>query len=139
MAVINGTNLFVKSGTAAAEVLIAASTGFTITVNQNMIDSTTKDSSKWAENLDGNRSWSVTCDFLYDPTGTNNFIELVDLIIADTNTMSIVAGDDATSGEVNWSGNVRIDTTSITANDNDAAGGSVSFIGNGALTKNTVI
>ena len=88
--------------------------------------------------MDGNRSWSVTCDFLYDPSGSNNFIELLDLIIADTNTMSIIAGDDTTVGEVYYSGNVRIDSTSISANDNDAAGGSVSFIGNGALSKTEV-
>lgn len=139
MAVINGTTLLVKSGASGAEVTIAAATGFTITVNQNIIDATTKDSSKWAENLDGNRSWSVTCDYLYDPTGANTFIDLVDEIIADTNDMYIVAGDDATSGEVYWTGKVRIDTTSLSGNDNEAAGGSVSFIGNGALTKNTTV
>lgn len=135
MAVINGTDLIVKVGVASSEVVIAASTGFTLTVNQNIIDSTTKDSAKWAENLDGNRSWTVSCDYLYDPAGTKTFVDLVDEIIADTNEMSIVCGAVGTAGDISWTGKVRIDTTSINGNDNDAAGGSVSFIGNGALAK----
>ena len=137
MSVINGTDLIVKTGTSGAEVVIAASTGFTITVNENIIPSTSKDSSKWEENLDGNRSWSVTCDYLYDPSGTNTFEDLVDLIIAGTNTMSIVAGKVGTAGDISWEGDVRIDTTSLSGNDNEASGGSVSFIGNGELTKVT--
>lgn len=139
MAVLNGTDLIVKTGVAASEVVIAASKGFTLTVNENMIDSTTKDSAKWAENLDGNRSWSVTADYLYDPAGANGFEELIDLIIAGTNTLSIVCGKVGTAGDISWTGNVRVDTASLTGNDNEAAGGSISFIGNGELTKVTAV
>ncbi len=134
MAVINGTALYVK----LSGVLVAAATGYTLTINQNVIDSTTKDSSKWAENLNGTRSWSISVDFLYDPAGTLNFVELIDFLIADVANLAVIAGDDVTVGEVNYTGTARIEAISITPNDNDASGGSVNLVGNGPLVKATV-
>jgi TP901-1 family phage major tail protein len=143
MAKVNGTNLLVYYGPAGSEVLIAAGTGYTLDVKEDLIDATTKDSTgKWKENIEGEKSFTLSVDFLYDtnPGTDKNFDDLITLITtADNNDVSIVCGDKTTSGSKYYSGNVRMSAISWKANKNEAAAGSATFEGNGALSVNTVV
>ena len=143
MAKISGTKLLVYQGAAGSEVLIAASVGYTLEINEDLNDATTKDSpGGWKESIEGEKSFSLTCDYLYDtnPSPNSNFDDLVALITGtDANDISIVAGDKVTVGSKYYSGKVRLSAVSLKANKNEAAAGSATFEGNGELTLNTVV
>ena len=71
--VFNGTNLLLKAiadgGTLAT---IGHTTSCTLSVNQELPDATTKDSSGYAENINGLRSFEISFDGLVDYTDDQN-------------------------------------------------------------------
>lgn len=144
MAVINGSKVLIYTSTdgGTTKALVGASTSFTLNINENLPDATTKDSNMWVENIEGNRSWDVSIDGLYDasPTGTDeNWNELIALILTDDNNdITLVMGDSTTSGSTYWSGSARLSNPSVTFGLDEAANASYAFTGNGALTSTTV-
>ena len=144
MATVNGKNLVVKWGTAASEVAIACSTTCTLTISQAMTEATCKDADSWTSQIEGQKSWEITVDALYqesDAVGTSQFIDLADLIIQDTataNSTSVVFeqlnNPLLTTTNNMWSGLARMTSCNLTGDDNSPATYSATFVGNGPLT-----
>lgn len=141
MATVLGTDLIVKFGTAASEVATACATNCTLTIDQAEIDATCKNAEQWKYALDGQKSWTVTTDGLYqddDATGQGGFVDLSELIVTGPNTCSVVFGG-TESGDNIWTGEARLTSCTLNGPDNEASTYSATFMGNGpiALTQIT--
>lgn len=138
MATINGTDLVLKFGTAASEVVVACSTSCTITINQATVDATCKDAESWANSIAGQKTWEMTVDALYqdnDAVGTGGFVDLSELIVTGPNTANVIFGNkDAPTTGNSWSGTAIMTTCSLNADGDAAATYSATFTGTGPLT-----
>jgi hypothetical protein len=117
MAKFNGTTLLLYN----AGTLFAAQKNCTFSWEQDLIDATCKDSSGWAEHINGIRT--STCDFegLFSTTGLNS-VELMGYITSRTSILVVATGSGVTIvGEAN------LKTFSINAPKEEAAGLSGTF------------
>jgi len=119
-------------------VTMAATMSFSLTVNSNLIDITTKDSDAWGDSLYGFKDWEVSFEGLYDPSATFNAEEVYDAIVADDPVYLEMAVIDGTGGGLVFSGNANATGFTMTAAYNDAVSFSGSFKGAGTLSKGTV-
>ncbi len=113
MAVFNGTDLLIKTGTSGSEVTIGHTTSCSISLTQDLPDATTKDSSGWSEVIAGVKGGSISFDGLVDYSDSNNAVDLIADLVAGT-AVSFVFGT-AVSGETIYSGSGYIDSIEITA------------------------
>lgn len=135
MATVVGTDLVVKFGDAGSEVKTACATSCTLTIDQAEIDATCKDAGQWKSPLDGQKSWTVTTDGLYqddDAEGSGGFVDLSELIVTGPNDCTVVFGGEATGDNI-WTGKARITTCTLNGPDNEASTYSATFMGNGPL------
>ena len=103
MSQINGTSVLVyNDGT-----LIAAQTDCTINVNQDLIDTTNKSSSGWANHINGLKDGSVSCGALYSTTGKSVedlFADIIGgtsvLLVVDMNGTPVVAEANISSSNI---------------------------------------
>ena len=138
MATISGTDLVVKFGTAAAEVKTMCATSCTLNINQANVEASCKDSGDWYTGVEGQKSWEVTSDNLYDPDAVDGgFIDVSDLIITGPNKCSVVFGQEETGGTI-WTGEAQITAASLTGADNTPATWTCTFMGLGELVKGIV-
>jgi predicted secreted protein len=119
-------------------VAMAATKSFTLTINSNLIDTTTKDSDAWGDSLYGFKDWEVSFDGLYDPASTFNAEEVYDAIVGDTTVILEMAVIDGTGGGLVFRGNANATGFTMTAGYNEAVTFSGGFKGAGELTKGTV-
>jgi predicted secreted protein len=119
-------------------VTMAATRSFTLTINSNLIDTTTKDSDAWGDTLYGFKDWEVSFDGLYDPSAVFNAEEVYDAILADDTVFLEMAVIDGTGGGLVFSGNANATGLTMSAAYNDAVTFSGSFKGAGLLSKGTV-
>ena len=134
MAKLSGKNMLVLvNGT-----VMAATKNFTLTINSNLIDTTTKDSTAWGDTLYGFKDWEVTFDGLYDPAAVFNAEEVYDAIVADTTVILEMAVIDGTGGGLVFRGNANATGFTMSAAYNEAVTFSGGFKGAGALNKGTV-
>lgn len=119
-------------------VTMAATKSFTLTINSNLIDTTTKDSDAWGDSLYGFKDWEVTFDGLYDPAATFNAEEVYDAIVGDTTVTLEMAVIDGTGGGLVFSGEANATGFTMTAGYNEAVTFSGGFKGAGTLSKGTV-
>jgi len=141
MALIQGKNLVVKFGTGATSGAtmdsVYCSTTCSLTINNEALNATCKDSGSWQGNIAGIRSWEVTTDGLYNPTASaGGFIDISDLILDDNNVAYVQFGQTGGS-ETIWSGATMLTTCSLTGDIEETSSWSASFAGNGALSKTT--
>lgn len=138
MAIISGTDLVVKFGTAAAENVTVCGTSCTLNINQQVTEISCKGSGQWFDGTEGQKSWEVTCDNLYDPAAASGgFIDISDLLITGPNTCSVVFGQEG-SGDTIWTGTAQVASASLNGPDNESATWTVTFTGLGELVKGTV-
>jgi predicted secreted protein len=83
--VINGNDLKVSLGEGTTHALLC-STSCSLTINQDTIDSSCKNSGAWGEFIAGGKSWEVSADGVYK---TSEFLsvgvkELTEFIINST-------------------------------------------------------
>jgi predicted secreted protein len=134
MAKLSGKNMLVLvNGT-----VMAATKSFTLTINSNLIDTTTKDSDAWGDSLYGFKDWEVSFDGLYDPDATFNAEEVYDAIVGDTTVILEMAVIDGTGGGLVFRGDANATGFTMTAGYNEAVTFSGGFKGAGELTKGTV-
>lgn len=128
MAKVNGTLFAVYSGSDK----ILSSTSATLNVNQDLPDVTNKDSSGWAEHINGLRDWSIDFEGMYETTGSGlTADEIVAIIVARTADATVSFTPDAlTSG---WDGSGTFQNISITADMEAGVTFSGTIVGNGAL------
>jgi len=135
MAKLNGSKLrVIVNG-----VKIAGATGFTFDGDINLLSTADKDSAGWEENDYGRRSWTVSVDALYDPSGVYTAEEIIDLMINKTSitTLEIAQIDGVGGGHV-WNGAAKLKSFSLKGNADEIATISAVFNGSGALTKGTI-
>lgn len=102
-----------------------------ITLNQNLIPTTSKDDSNWTTRLAGERDWQVTVDALWDETNSFDLVDAANLIINATEVT--VEFTTATASETAFYGQAFLQTQTINAAMGDATGGGLTFVGDGAL------
>lgn len=139
MATIKGTDLVVKIGAEGLEEKLYCSTTCTLNLTQDTVQASCKDGEQWAAAVEGQKSWTVSVEGLYDDepeAGTKGFIDLADLIIDGPNDSTLVFGQETPiEGDTYWSGQAILTSCSLTGPDNEFATWSAEFTGNGALTK----
>ena len=138
MAQINGTLVLLQDdGTAFGFV-----TDSTLNVNMDLPDSSTKDSSGWAEHITGQRSWDVSVDGFASFGTTDNTATFFDYI-ADRTDVDIEFQPDTASADVTgavnaFTGTASMGSVSFGAPNEDTATISGTFTGNGTLTRTAI-
>ena len=141
--VFNGTSLVVLIGTE----VIGFATSCSLSIAIDTPDASTKQSLGWAEEIGGQKSWSVTTDGLATvvPGATATYIstaELSALAVARASVLvkfttvnnGTVDGVTPVAGDVIYSGQAFIESVDMTADMENPVTYSVSFKGTGALT-----
>jgi predicted secreted protein len=141
--VFNGTSLVVLIGTE----VIGFATSCSLSLAIDAPDASTKQSLGWADEIGGQRSWSVTTDGLATvvPGTVATYVttaELNALAIARTSVLvkfttvdnSTVGGVTPVTGDVIYSGQAFIESVDMTADMENPVTYSVSFKGTGPLT-----
>lgn len=144
--VFNGTSLVVLIGSE----VIGYATSCSLSLAIDAPDASTKQSLGWADEIGGQRSWSLTTDGLATvvPGSVASYIsttELNNLAIARTAVTvkfttvdnSIVGGVTPVSGDTIYSGSAFIESVDMTADMENPVTYSVSFKGTGPLTIGT--
>lgn len=144
--VFNGTSLVVLIGTE----VIGYATSCSLSLAIDAPDASTKQSLGWADEIGGQRSWSLTTDGLATvvPGSVASYIsttELNNLAIARTPVQvkfttvdnSTVGGVTPVSGDTIYSGSAFIESVDMTADMENPVTYSVSFKGTGPLTIGT--
>jgi predicted secreted protein len=144
--VFNGTSLVVLIGTE----VIAFATSCSLSIATDAPDASTKQSLGWADEIGGQKSWSLTTDGLATvvPGAVATYIsttELSNLAIARTAVTvkfttvdnSTVGGVTPVTGDTIYSGSAFIESVDMTADMENPVTYSVSFKGTGALTIGT--
>lgn len=134
--VFNGTDLIVK----VDDKKIGHATSASFTVNADLPDATTKDSSGWAENIHGLRSFSVSGDGLVDysddGTTTQGAVSIRDLIL-DRTSVTLYWGTE-TTGDTIYTASAKCASIEETAEMESPVSYSFEFTGSGAITKATL-
>lgn len=129
MAKVNGTVMLIAEG---SNTVLWTKTA-TLNLEQDLPDSSTKDSAGWAEHINGQRNWTIDYDGAYDIIGTgltpNEIIALivgrdVDTTVKFGLTASLASG---------FSGKGTFKNISITAGMEDVVTFSGTIVGNGPL------
>lgn len=116
--------------------LIGESLESELSISQNLIDATTKDSSNWAEHIKGVRTASISVSGLIDYASSFGVDEFADMIVSAQSANFVFATTVAT--DTSYTGTVDLsDLTQSHAND-DVAGWSGTLQVTGTLTKTTV-
>jgi len=144
--VFNGTSLVVLIGTE----VIAFATSCSLSIAIDAPDASTKQSLGWADEIGGQKSWSLTTDGLATvvPGSVATYIsttELSNLAIARTAVTvkfttvnnDTVGGVTPVTGDTIYSGSAFIESVDMTADMENPVTYSVSFKGTGALTIGT--
>ena len=129
---INGDDMLIYADGVAVGHSIDAS----MSVSMDNPDSTTKDSSRWAEHIHGDRSWEVSGSGLVVPASSMNATEVVDFILNASDVH--IRYSTGTAGDIEWRGQVSVSSCSVSAPHNSAMGFDFTFTGTGALTKVTI-
>lgn len=129
MAKKNGTDwLIYVDGT-----VVGCATDSTLTVNRETIDTSCKDSEGWADNLSGQKSWELTSENVLDLAASYGYEEAFDELVG-TNDVTVKM-DTTFSGEPYLEGSARITSLELNAPNEDVTTMSVTFEGNGEITK----
>lgn len=141
MGYLNGTDLllFHDDGTKKP---FAGSTSHSLSINNELRDTATKDSANWLEKIKGRSSWSISCDGLVSFDSDYGYAKLFDLM-KDEDSIEIVfaiadrSGNDVQpdTTKINYTGKVIIESLEMSAADNDNTTYSVTLQGSGELTK----
>jgi len=134
--IINSTLFALYTGTSGSEVKIANSTNTELTINQELRETTTKDSQGWKDNLEALRNFTGSGEFFVEIGVANGANELQNSI--DNRTTLTAYWSTEVTGDLFWRGTVYLTSLSISAGVEDNVTASISFEGTGAITKNTV-
>lgn len=137
--VFNGTNLVILIGTE----VVAHAKNCSLSVKENLPDASTKDSGGWAEEIGGQRSWSLKADGLATVEPTNPNYSVGDLFTALNNRVAVTVkfttyvGGSQVAGDLYWSGSAFVESLDVTADMEAPVTYSASFTGTGVLTQAT--
>jgi len=129
---MNGTDLLAYVGGVA----VGQSKDFSISIDSDMIDATTKDSNKWKEFLAGDKGWTADVEALVDFAQSEGFSECFSDVTNGTK-ITVKFGTEVT-GDARWTGDAYVSNLSLNAPMNDVVSYSFSLQGTGSLTEETV-
>ena len=137
---INGTLVFLSKDVAGTAKNVANLIANSITVGSNVIDVSSKSSGSWAENIDGRKNWSMSCESVVEfdtsvGAGETSMQDTLTDQIAGT-AWSVVFGSGVT-GDPKLSGTARIANFTWDNPDDDKSTFSIELKGSGALTLGT--
>jgi len=125
----NGSDLLIFIGTTA----IAMSKSCSLSIEANMVDTTTKDSvGGWAESIPVGRNWTASVEGLV--VWNENIKQFTDAIINKTMLDIKLAQRLSTGDDLEYKGSAFIASVEITAEQDAAVTYSISLTGCGALT-----
>jgi len=145
---LNGTDLILKMGTdTTTDVVVAYATSCSLEISMDEIDQTNKDSGGWKQIIGGTRSWSVSCEALYQneditsPAAKNTFQDFWKYLGDSTDGRTkvyvelSVAGASSSDNNVHYSGMALITSLSVNGGTEDQSTYSVTLTGAGALNQ----
>jgi len=134
MAVYNGTAQILKmDGTQIAEL-----TNVTMSMNQDLFETTSKESAGWKEVMPGLRDISYTAEGLADFQSTNK--DLADIFTAYNSRASVaIVWTDSVAGDKSVSQTAYIASCEVSAPMEDVTTYSIEFTGTGAPTFATIV
>jgi len=114
-------------------VAIAKLTGWSLEVNKETVDITNLDSAGWKEFLVDLKDWSISFDGIVTRTGTGDYEELLqDMIATDTAVAIIISDSAAATNDISGSGYITSLPLTGAVGDKQTFSGSIQ--GTGALT-----
>ena len=125
----NGRQLGVYVG----NVLQAYSKSCTLSFKAATMNTTTKDSLQWDDIVPTVKDWTITCDGLVRLDSAANVDKVGDYLIAGT--LVVVKFSTHVMGNLYWYGNAYVSDVSINSAMDEPVSYSVTFTGDGALTK----
>ena len=142
MAILNGTELKVYSGTGSQTNLVAFAQNCTLTVNQSVREITNKESAGFKEILEGLRDFTIDVDGAYawsnatDSPISDGADDLIDTnVLTNRQPVSFTFGDNQTTGDNNYTGSGFITSMSLTGGTEDTATYSFTIEGTGVLDR----
>tara|TARA_R100001440_G_scaffold4870_2_gene10747 strand:+ start:725 stop:1162 length:438 start_codon:yes stop_codon:yes gene_type:complete len=142
MAILNGTELKVYSGTGSQTNLVAFAQNCTLTVNQSVREITNKESAGFKEILEGLRDFTIDVDGAYawsnasDTPISDGADDLIDTnVLTNRQAVSFTFGDNQTTGDNNYTGSGFITSMSLTGGTEDTATYSFTIEGTGVLDR----
>ena len=142
MAILNGTELKVYSGTGSQTNLVAFAQNCTLTVNQSVREITNKESAGFKEILEGLRDFTIDVDGAYawsnatDSPISDGADDLIDTnVLTNRQPVSFTFGDNQTTGDNNYTGSGFITSMSLTGGTEDTATYSLTIEGTGVLAQ----
>ena len=142
MAILNGTELKVYSGTGSQTNLVAFAQNCTLTVNQSVREITNKESAGFKEILEGLRDFTIDVDGAYawsngaDSPISDGADDLIDTnVLTNRQAVSFTFGDNQTTGDNNYTGSGFITSMSLTGGTEDTATYSFTIEGTGVLDR----
>ena len=137
---LNGTDIKVYDSSTI--ILVAYAQSGTINVNHSTRDISNKESSGWAEAMEGQRNWDISVDGAYAWTNvggtalTNGADDMLNSYIITRASFVIRFGNtDGTTSNIYYEGSAWLTAFSVSAPTEDTATYSLSFTGTGALTQ----
>lgn len=138
---LNGTDIKVYDS--STNILVAYAQSGTLNVSHSTRDISNKESSGWAEAMEGQRTWDISVDGAYawtDVSGSplsNGADDMLNSYIITRTSVVIRFGDApaATTGDVYYEGTAWLTSFSVSAPTEDTATYSLSFTGTGAITQ----
>jgi len=145
---LNGTDLLLKVGTTDSnEVIVAYSTSCSLELSMDEIDQTNKDSGGWKSIIGGLRSWSVSCEALYQNEAVSSkkafhdFWEHIGNVTLGRTPVTIeltITGASNADANYFYSGSAYVTSLSVNGGTEDQSTYSISLTGTGALAETPV-
>ena len=137
---LNGTDIKVYDS--STNILVAYAQSGTLNVNHSTRDISNKESSGWAEAMEGQRNWDISLDGAYAWTNvggtalTNGADDLLNSYIITRTSLVVRFGNtDGTTSNIYYEGTAWLTAFSVSAPTEDTATYSISLTGTGALTQ----
>lgn len=140
-AALTGRLARIRASTAAASTATTSQTAlaelqnYTLTVNGDVIDVTSHDSSGWKEVLTGIRSWSWSADVVYLSTGAGQGALRANFVGATPALLNITFLQTTTLTAKKYQGKTRLTSFELSHGTNDAILGKMSGVGSAALAR----
>ena len=124
----------VTTGTPDVNTAIGGEMSNSVTINNTIIDISDKDSA-WAENISGQKSWSVSSSFNIVKGTTGEQKKIFDKLVSGEKVKIFIGELDGTAQEDGWIGEALIESMSESNEKDASVTREVSFTGTGALTQ----
>lgn len=132
MAILNGTLIKLYKNTTPIGLLTSSD----MNLEREMLDVTNKDSDSWKEVMPGVRSFSFSAELFHDPAETYNVDDIIGEWLAGT-VLTMKLSSEVT-GQTKYTGDVLINSVSVSTPANQPVTGTVEFTGTGPLTPATI-